>query len=135
MKNDILKTIKDTLEQSQNITVLSIYKEDNVVFGVYINDVKRSLSFLEVPPVHLETNVLGVQIEFFELGAILHHIYSAGALKFIDILMSSDENIAPNDDLITLTYFILENLPFDVAKAKFIETFSQKRDRKKSNEW
>lgn len=127
MRTDVLQTIKDTLEEAQNIKVLSIYEKDNVVFGIYINDVRDSLSFLQVPRVHIETNVMGIQIEFFELGAVLHHIYYTGALKFIDILTESDENITPNNDLLTLTDFILENLPLNIAQVNFIESLNKER--------
>ena len=123
MRTDVLQTIKDTLEQTQNITVLSIYEENNVVFGIYVNDVRDSLSFLNVPPVHLETIVLGIHIEFFELGAVLHHIYLTGAFKFVEILTTSDKNIAPDDDLMTLVDFLLEKLPFNVAQANFLDAF------------
>ena len=52
MRADVIETIKKTLEQTKNITILSLNVEDNILFGVYIADVRDSLSFLSLPESH-----------------------------------------------------------------------------------
>lgn len=125
MRTDVIKTIKNTLEQTKNITVLSLNVEDNILFGVYINDVKDSLSFLSLSKSHFETTIDNINIQFFELGSVLHSIYFHGALKYIDILYPDYDLIEPLDHYITLCDFVLENIPFNVAKLKYINAVSK----------
>lgn len=120
MRADIVKTIKETLEESNNITILALNEIDNVLFGVYINDVKEKISFLSEPKVHFETTIDNINLQFFELGALLYNIYFHGALKFIDILCSDNDLLEPNQYYVTLCNFVLENIPFNVAKLKYI---------------
>ena len=134
MRTDVLQTVKDTLEQTKNIKVLSLFYEDNTIFGVYIVDVRESLSFLHLPLFHIETDVMGINIQFFELGAVLHHIYDKGALKFVDILTSSDENIKPDVNLLTLNDFVLQHLPFNIAKVNYIQALNKDFNYSNKNE-
>lgn len=55
-----------------------------------------------------------INIQLFELGNLLHHIYSKKAIKFLDIPMSSDKNIEADNDLLTLNNFLVKHLPFTV---------------------
>ena len=128
MRNDVLLTIKDTLEDAQNIKVLSLSVEDNIVFGIYINDVRDELSFLGLPKNHFETTVDGINIQFFELGTVLHNIDFHGALKFLDILRPSTEIIKDDSYYFNLCDLVFENIPFNIAKLKYIEVFSQEFD-------
>lgn len=128
MKNEILLTIKETLEDAQDITVLSMNVIDNVVFGVYISEVRDNLSFLSLPKKHFETTIDGINIQFFELGAVLHNIYFNGALKFIDILYPDIDIIEANSYYITLCDFVVDNIPFNIAKLKYIEAVSKEFD-------
>lgn len=125
MRIDIVNTIKKTLEETKDITILSLNEENNVLFGVYINNTKGQLSFLSRPKTHFETVVGGVNLQFFELGAVLYNIYFYGALKFIDILCSDDNLMKPTKHYMELCNFVLENIPFNVAKLKYIEAVSQ----------
>ena len=126
MRNDILLTIKKTLEDIQNITVLSMNVVDNTVFGVYIREVRDNLSFLIFPKNHLETTIDGINIQFFELGAVLHNIYYNGALNFLDILYPDTNIMKGNFHYINLCNLIFENIPFNIAKLKYIEASNQK---------
>lgn len=128
MRTDVIKTIKDTLEETKNITVLSLNVEDNILFGVYIADVRDSLSFLSLPESHFETTISDINIQFFELGTVLHNIYFNGALKFIDILYPNDEIMTPNSHYINLCDLVVENLPFNIAKLNYINATNQKFD-------
>jgi len=128
MRNDVIQTIKDTLEDSQDIKVLSLNVVDNILFGVYINDVKDNLSFLTLPKKHFQTTIDDVNIQFFELGTVLHHIYFTGALKFLDILYPDDKIITPDPHYINLCEFILENIPFNIAKLKYIQACDEYLD-------
>lgn len=125
MRTDVLLTIKDTLEDVQKIKVLSMSVEDNTVFGIYINDIKDSLSFLTLPKNHFETTIDNINIHFFELGSVLHIIYFNGALKFLDILYPDSKIIEHNSEYIDLCNLVLENVPFNIAKLKYIEAFNQ----------
>ena len=128
MRTDVLLTIKDTLEDVQKIKVLSMSVEDNTVFGVYINDIRDSLSFLTLPKNHFETTIDNININFFELGSVLHIIYFNGALKFLDILYPDSKIIEHNSEYIDLCNLVLENVPFNIAKLKYIEAFNQEFD-------
>lgn len=128
MRNDVLLVIKDTLEDAQNIKVLSLNVEDNVVFGIYINNVRDSLSFLTLPKNHFETTIDGINIQFFELGTVLHNIYFNGALKFLDILYSSSKIIKDNSHYINLCDLVFENIPFNIAKLKFLDALNEIQD-------
>lgn len=128
MRNDVLLVIKDTLEDAQNIKVLSLNVEDNIVFGVYVNDVRDSLSFLSLPKNNFETVINGINIQFFELGTVLYNIYFNGALKFLDILYPSSEIIERNSQYINLCDFVCENIPFNVAKLKYLNALNNNFD-------
>ena len=128
MRTDIFLTIKKTLEDVQNITVLSMDVQDNIVFGIYITEVRDNLSFLSLPKRHFETTIDGINIQFFELGAVLHKVYAYGALKFIDILCPNDDIIKPHSYYIDLYNLVMENLPFNIAKLKYIEAHRQYLD-------
>lgn len=128
MRTDVIKTIKETLEETKNITVLSLNVEDNILFGVYIAEVRDSLSFLTLPESHFETTISDVNIQFFELGTVLHNIYFNGALNFIDILYPDTEIMKPNSHYINLCDLVVENLPFNIAKLNFINACNQNFD-------
>ena len=125
MRTDVLLTIKDTLEDVQNITVLSMNVVDNTVFGVYIREVRESLSFLLFPKNHFETTIDGINIQFFELGTVLHNIYYNGALKFLDILYPDTNIMEGNSYYIDLCNLIFENVPLNIAKLKYIDAHQQ----------
>lgn len=126
MRTDVVLTIKNTLEDMKGITTLSVNTNDseNVVFGVYINEIRNSISFLTLPEEHIETTIDNINIQFFELGAILHNVYFHGALSFIDILCPSDKIMEPYEEYFDLCVEILSHLPFNVAKLNFIHTLS-----------
>lgn len=128
MRTDVIETIKKTLEQTKNITILSLNVEDNILFGIYIADVRDSLSFLSLPESHFETTISDINIQFFELGTVLHNIYFNGALNFIDILYPDDEIMTPNSHYINLCDLIVENLPFNIAKLNYINATNQNFD-------
>ena len=66
MRNDVLVVIRDTLEDVQGIKILSMYVEDNIVFGIYVNKVQDTLSFLSLPKQHFETVINGINIQFLK---------------------------------------------------------------------
>lgn len=125
MRTDIINTIKKTLEETKGITILSLNEDKNILFGIYINDVKEQLSFLSRPKTHFEITIGGINLQFFELGAVLYNIYFHGALKFVDLLCPDDNLMTPNQHYMTLYNFVLENIPFNVAKLKYIDAVSE----------
>lgn len=128
MRTDVIDTIKNTLEETKNIKILSLKVEDNILFGVYINEVREEISFLSQPKTHFETTIDNINLQFFELGALLYNIYFHGALKFIDILYPDDEIMKPNSYYINLCDLVVENLPFNIAKLNFINATNQNFD-------
>lgn len=134
MRNDVLLAMKKTMEEVEGLTILSLFAKGDTVFGVYVNDVEESLSFLALPKHHIETTVDNINIQFFELGALLNHIYFNGALKFIDILCSSDNIIDPLPIFLELCDFVQEHIPFNVAKVKIIEAINKINDYEYDNE-
>ena len=128
MRTDVIDTIKNTLEETKNIKILSLNVEDNILFGVYINEVREEISFLSQPKTHFETTIDNINLQFFELGALLYNIYFHGALKFIDILYPDDEIMKPNSYYINLCDLVVENLPFNIAKLNFINATNQNFD-------
>ena len=125
MNKDVLFTIKNTLEDTINIKVLSLHKRDNIVFGIYVNDIIDSLSFLSLPQEHIQTNIDGIDIQFYELGTILHHIYFKGAISFLDILLPDDDIMKGSDNYMKLCDLVVKNLPFNIAKLKYIESLNK----------
>lgn len=122
-------TIKNTLEDMKDITTLSLNvdESDKVIFGIYVNDIRNSLSFLSLPEEHIETTIDGINIQFFELGAVLHSIYFTGALSFIDILYPSDEIMQPSEEYFNLCVEIAEHLPFNIAKLSYVQSIQNFR--------
>ena len=129
MRTDVILTIKNTLEDMKGITTLSLNTDDSekVIFGIYVNDIRNSLSFLSLPEEHIETTIDGINIQFFELGAVLHNIYFNGALSFIDILYPNDEIMQPSEEYFNLCVEIAEHLPFHIAKFNYIQSIQNFR--------
>lgn len=121
MKREVALTIKKTLEDTMKITVLSLVPEDNILFGVYVNNVRDSLSFLSLPKSHFETMIDGINIQFFELGTVLHNIYFNGALKFIEIMCTDYDILEASNHYATLCDFVLEHIPYNIAKLRFLD--------------
>ena len=57
MRTDVIETIKNTLEETKNITILSLNVENNIILGNYINEVREEISFLSQPKTHFETTI------------------------------------------------------------------------------
>lgn len=129
MRTDVIFTIKNTLEDMKDITTLSLNVDEHnkIIFGIYVNDIRNSLSFLSLPEEHIETTIDGINIQFFELGAVLHNIYFTGALSFIDILYPSDEIMKPSEEYFNLCAEIAEHLPFHIAKFNYIQSIQNFR--------
>ena len=57
-----LQIIKDGFEEQKNVIVLSLYAENNDVYGIYLNPLSQLLSFIEQPLYSMSTDIDGHNI-------------------------------------------------------------------------
>lgn len=89
-----LNIVKDGFEEEKNVKVLSIYEEDDAIYGVYITPITEALSFLKNPLYNMSTDIDGHDIYMLELGTLLIASYKHGSMKMYNILThESDLNI------------------------------------------
>ena len=135
INDSILEVIKDTLEESKGIKILNIFVEDNDVYGIYVNSLQDSLSFLKIPNLSINTDIDGHYITFVELGFLLRSIYYEGALSLYNWLLRNpdiacDTNSIYND----LIQCVKDNPPLYLAKSVIINCFDDIIDSKDKKE-
>lgn len=81
-----LTIVKESFEEQKNVYVPLIYAKDNDIYGIYINNLHESLSFIKAPLNNMHTDIDGHNIFMFELGFILHLIYQNGSVQMYNIL-------------------------------------------------
>lgn len=119
-----LEIIKTVFEEQKHIQFITLYNKGNDVFGVFIHSIKDSLSFLKVADYteqHITMGLENVNINFFELGALLYHIYFTGAINFIELLLPPTNIIKPSSNYNKLCDILTENIPFNIYKAKLLD--------------
>lgn len=129
MKNSYLKVIKDTLETTKNIIVLSMSDEGITQYGhevivIYVNNIENSLSFLEQNEPSLHIPIEGYNIHLIELGFLIKSIYhNPKSFLFIDYLkMQNDYIIKDEDNLyVEIIELINDNLPLLLVKSFILE--------------
>ena len=124
LDNNILTVIKDTLEDSKQITILNIFIEDDDVYGVYLNSLEHSLSFLQVPEFTIHTEIDGHYITFIELGFLLRSIYNEGTLSLYNWLLHPADiecvTCPLYNDILEL---VQDNPPLNLTKMVIINQF------------
>lgn len=124
INDTILNVIKDTLEESKNIKVVNIFVEDDDVYGIYLNSLEHSLSFLQIPELTISTDIDGHYITFIELGFLLYNIYNHGTLSLYNWLLHLPDISCNNDVLYNdLVDCVKENPPLYLAKSMIINHF------------
>ena len=83
---DLLKIVHNGFEEQKDITILSLYHEDDIIYGIYILPLSQSLSFNQEPLLNMTTDIDGFQIVMYELGQVLLHAYNIGILQYFDML-------------------------------------------------
>lgn len=124
INDTILNVIKDTLEESKNIKVVNIFVEDDDVYGIYLNSLEHSLSFLQIPELTINTEIDGHYITFIELGFLLYNIYNHGTLSLYNWLLHTSDISCDNNTLYNdLIDCVRENPPLYLAKSIIINHF------------
>lgn len=106
-----LTIVKESFEEQKNICVLSIFEEDNNIYGIYINNPYDSLSFINAPLYNMSTDIDGHNIFMMELGTILHLIYRNGSLQMFNWLMHLSSIDCSNDLFLDLVNICFANPP------------------------
>lgn len=126
MRNDVLQVILETFEDAKDINIQKVWVlNDNEVYGLFTHHVNNRLSFLSKPEFSIETEVDGIKIVMFEIGAVLYHIYYKGWLKFVPFFIQYDSLIESADDFLKLTDYITNNVPLHIAKHNIITHINQ----------
>lgn len=119
-----LNIIKSVFEEQKHIQIVNLYNKGNNVFGVYIHSIKDSISFLNTPDYTEQTIHMGLEninINLFELGNVLYHIYFSGSINFIKLITTIGEIIEPSTNYNKLCELLTKNIPFNIYKAKLID--------------
>lgn len=130
MRTDILETIRDTFEETKNISIvyMLVQKEsdsEEIVYGLYTNHVVDSISFLHIPETSIETEVDGIKIFMLELGSVLRYIYYNGALNFLLFFHNDGDFIAPSSHFLELREYVIKNIPFNIGKVHLISRINK----------
>ena len=93
--NELLTLVKESFEEQKQIKILSIYKKDNEIHGVYVLPPEQSLSFYQEPLLDMITDIDEHIIIMEELGQLLLKSYNFGGIDaFLKLTHVSDINIA-----------------------------------------
>lgn len=126
LDENILKVMKNTIEDTKNIQVLNIFINDNDVYGVYLNSLQHSLSFLQIPELTISTDIDGHNITFIELGFLLRNIYQTGKISLYNwLLHSSDIKCNANELYNDLLNCVRRNPPLNLIKSTIINNFDE----------
>ena len=97
LNKNTLNIIKNGFEEQKKVTVLSLYEDNNDVYGIYINPLSQLLSFVEQPLYSMSTDIDGHNIFMMELGSLLHLIYHNASMQMYQWLCHPSDLIIPND--------------------------------------
>lgn len=86
-----LKIVKDGFEEEKNVKVLSIFEEDDAIYGIYITPITEALSFLKNPLYNMSTDIDGHDIYMMELGTLLITSYKYGSMKMYNWLVHDSD--------------------------------------------
>lgn len=123
-----LNIVKESFEEQKGIKILSLYEKDNDIYGVYINPLQESLSFLTIPLTNMSTDIDGHNIFLMELGVLLHLIYHNGSMQMYNWLINKSLINLPNklfDDLIDKC---VTNPPLELSSFQLIKWIEELND-------
>lgn len=118
---ELLQIVKDGFEEQKGIKVLSLYAEDDKIWGIYILPPQQSLSFNTEPLLDMMTDIDGHMIIMEELGQVLLYAYNMGSIDyFMRLLHVSDIDCASKsfDNLLNIC---ISNPPLQRIDATLIE--------------
>lgn len=115
-----LQIIKDGFEEQKNVIVLSLYAENNDVYGIYLNPLSQLLSFIEQPLYSMSTDIDGHNIFMMELGSLLHLVYHNASIQMYQWLCHPSDIIIRNEDFDTLIEYCEEYPPYQLASFHLI---------------
>ena len=115
-----LQIIKDGFEEQKNVIVLSLYAENNDVYGIYLNPLSQLLSFIEQPLYSMSTDIDGHNIFMMELGSLLHLVYHNASIQMYQWLCHPSDIIIHNEDFDTLIEYCEEHPPYQLASFHLI---------------
>ena len=115
-----LQIIKDGFEEQKNVIVLSLYAENNDVYGIYLNPLSQLLSFIVQPLYSMSTDIDGHNIFMMELGSLLHLAYHNASIQMYQWLCHPSDIIIRYEDFDTLIVYCEEYTPYQLASFHLI---------------
>lgn len=106
--DEILQIAKQTLEEQNNIRILSIYEKDGNVCGIFIHSLHNYLTFLTRPDSDISKNIDGHEFMFIELGALLGFAYYFGSPSYYKFLTDA---VIMDKDFNDILFFAQEHRP------------------------
>ncbi len=116
-----LRIVKESFEEQKNVYVLSIYEKDNDIYGIYINNLYDSLSFIQAPLTNMHTDIDGHNIFMMELGLLLTLIYQNGSVQMFNILAHPPSIDCSNDLFLDLLSLCVNNPPLNLSSFHLIK--------------
>lgn len=116
-----LRIVKESFEEQKNIKILSLYDDNENIYGVYIIHPYESLSFIQAPLLNMTTDIDGHGILMFELGALLHFIYQNGSMQMFNVLTRPSAIDCSNDCFHDLLDICIDNPPLLLSSFHLIE--------------
>lgn len=116
----MLKIVKDGFEEEKNVKVLSIFEEDDTIYGVYITPITEALSFLKDPLYNMSTDIDGHDIYMTELGTLLIASYKHGSMKMYNLLTHDSDIKIENELFHELISNCINNPPLNLSSFRII---------------
>lgn len=117
----ILRIVKESFEKQKNIRILSLYVKDNDIYGIYVNGPNESLSFTQVAPTDMRTDIDGHNIFMFELGLLLTLIYKNGSAQMFNILTYPSAIDCESNLFLKLMSICINNPPLNLSSFHLIK--------------
>lgn len=117
-----LEIVKESFEEQKNVYVLSLYEWNNDIYGVYINNLHDSLSFIQAPLTNMTTDIDGHNIFMIELGLLLILIYQNGSVQMFNLLHggSNMKLMNSSDTFQNLMQISYDNPPLQLSSFQLI---------------
>ena len=106
--DETLKVVKQTLEEQNNIKVLSIYEKEGNICGIFIHSLHNYLTFLTMPESDISTTIDGHDFMFIELQTLLGYAYHLGSPAYYKFLTDA---VPMEEDFNDILYFAKDHPP------------------------
>lgn len=106
--DETLKVVKQTLEEQNNIKILSIYEKEGNICGIFIHSLHNYLTFLTMPESDISTTIDGHDFMFIELRALLGYTYHLGSPAYYKFLTDA---VPMDKDFNEILYFAQKHVP------------------------